>query len=93
MCTSACPTRIHVRDGKAVKIELADPAVNHCYSYMTGFSGSVEPEMKCKLVWGFSVPHQWPGEANINMLVDDSTLDPVSGFLPCKSQLCNVTRG
>jgi len=37
-----------------------------------------------------SVPHQWPGEANINLLVDDRTLDPVSGFLPCKSQLCQV---
>ncbi len=39
-----------------------------------------------------SLPHHWPGEANANTLVDDRTLDPISGFLPCKSQLCQVTR-
>jgi anaerobic selenocysteine-containing dehydrogenase len=39
-----------------------------------------------------SLPHHWPGEANANILVDDRTLDPISGFLPCKSQLCEVTR-
>jgi anaerobic selenocysteine-containing dehydrogenase len=40
-----------------------------------------------------SLPHHWPGEANANTLVDDQTLDPISGFLPCKSQLCQVTKG
>jgi len=40
-----------------------------------------------------SLPHHWPGEANVNLLVDDRTLDPISGFLPCKSQLCQVSRG
>ncbi|OGO01055.1 MAG: hypothetical protein A2Y90_03465, partial [Chloroflexi bacterium RBG_13_52_12] len=39
-----------------------------------------------------SLPHHWPGEANVNALVDDTTLDPVSGFIPCKSQLCQVTK-
>ncbi|MGD0779961.1 MAG: molybdopterin-dependent oxidoreductase [Dehalococcoidales bacterium] len=39
-----------------------------------------------------SIPHHWPGEANANLLVDDKTLDPISGFLPCKSQLCQVTK-
>jgi anaerobic selenocysteine-containing dehydrogenase len=39
-----------------------------------------------------SMPHHWPGEANVNRLVDDSTLDPVSGFVPFKSQLCQVTK-
>ena len=40
-----------------------------------------------------SLPHQWPGEANVNCLVDDRTLDPISGFIPCKSQLCEVRKG
>jgi anaerobic selenocysteine-containing dehydrogenase len=40
-----------------------------------------------------SLPHHWPGEANVNSLVDDRTLDPISGFLPCKSQLCQITKG
>ncbi len=39
-----------------------------------------------------SLPHHWPGEANVNELVDDKTLDPISGFIPCKSQLCQVTK-
>ena len=39
-----------------------------------------------------SLPHHWPGEANVNLLVDDQALDPISGFLPYKSQLCQVTK-
>jgi anaerobic selenocysteine-containing dehydrogenase len=39
-----------------------------------------------------SMPHHWPGEANVNSLVDDRSLDPISGFIPCKSQLCQVTK-
>ena len=38
------------------------------------------------------VPHQWPGEANVNILVDDRNLDPISGFAPFKSQLCQVAK-
>jgi len=39
-----------------------------------------------------SMAHQWPGEANVNALVDDKNLDPISGFPPYKSQLCQVTK-
>ncbi|OGO00548.1 MAG: hypothetical protein A2Y58_05625 [Chloroflexi bacterium RBG_13_51_52] len=39
-----------------------------------------------------SLPHHWPNEANVNELVDDTTLDPISGFIPCKSQLCQVVK-
>jgi anaerobic selenocysteine-containing dehydrogenase len=39
-----------------------------------------------------ALPHQWPGEANVNILVDDRTLDQISGFLPVKSQLCQVAK-
>jgi anaerobic selenocysteine-containing dehydrogenase len=39
-----------------------------------------------------SLPHHWPGEANVNRLVDDRSLDPISGFLPYKSQLCQVSK-
>jgi anaerobic selenocysteine-containing dehydrogenase len=38
------------------------------------------------------VPHQWPGEANVNILVNDQTPDPISGFSPYKSQLCQVSK-
>ncbi len=39
-----------------------------------------------------SLPHHWPDEANANALTDDRSLDPISGFPPVKSQLCQVTR-
>ena len=39
-----------------------------------------------------NAPHHWPGEANINRLVDDKNLDPISGFAPLKSLLCQVQR-
>jgi len=39
-----------------------------------------------------TMPHHWPGESSANALVNDQTLDPISGFLPCKSQLCQVAR-
>ncbi len=38
------------------------------------------------------IPHHWPGEANVNILIDDQNLDPISGFAPFKSQLCQVTK-
>ncbi len=39
-----------------------------------------------------SIPHHWAGEANANTLVDDKNLDPVSGFPPFKSLLCQVKK-
>ncbi|MFC1945627.1 molybdopterin-dependent oxidoreductase [Chloroflexota bacterium] len=39
-----------------------------------------------------ALPHHWPGDANANLLVDDQTPDPISGFTPCKSQLCQVAK-
>ena len=38
------------------------------------------------------IPHHWAGEANVNILVDDEGLDPISGFAPFKSQLCQVSK-
>jgi anaerobic selenocysteine-containing dehydrogenase len=36
-----------------------------------------------------NLPHGW-AEANVNALIDDTALDPVSGFAPFKAQLCQV---
>jgi anaerobic selenocysteine-containing dehydrogenase len=38
------------------------------------------------------IPHHWAGEANVNILTDDEGLDPISGFAPFKSQLCQVEK-
>jgi anaerobic selenocysteine-containing dehydrogenase len=40
-----------------------------------------------------SIPHHWPDDANANLLVDNEALDPISGFIPCKSLLCQVVKG
>lgn len=37
-------------------------------------------------------PHHWPDDANINILSDGDSLDPISGFAPFKSQLCQVSK-
>jgi anaerobic selenocysteine-containing dehydrogenase len=39
------------------------------------------------------VQYEWPGQSNANILVDDRELDPISGFAPMKSQLCQVVKG
>jgi anaerobic selenocysteine-containing dehydrogenase len=39
-----------------------------------------------------SAPHHWAGEANINNIIDDKDLDPISGFAPFKSSLCQVLK-
>lgn len=37
-------------------------------------------------------PHHWPEAANVNIVIDDRNLDPISGFPPFKSQLCQVAK-
>jgi anaerobic selenocysteine-containing dehydrogenase len=39
-----------------------------------------------------SAPHHWAGEANINNIIDDRDLDPISGFAAFKSALCQVLK-
>jgi anaerobic selenocysteine-containing dehydrogenase len=38
------------------------------------------------------VDYGWGGEANVNYLVDDTALDPISGFPGFKSSLCRVRK-
>jgi anaerobic selenocysteine-containing dehydrogenase len=39
-----------------------------------------------------SAPHGW-AQADVNRLIPDEGLDPISGFPPFKSSLCQVERG
>lgn len=113
MCTSSCPVKVHVRNGKAVKIEIPDSRSDHCPRWKamldfvyhpdrlthplkrTGERGSITMKANVTdtiLESVVSLPHHWPDEANVNITVDDVNMDPVSGFIPYKSQLCQVTR-
>jgi anaerobic selenocysteine-containing dehydrogenase len=38
-----------------------------------------------------SAPHGWAG-ADVNLLIPDAGLDPISGFPPFRSSLCQVQR-
>lgn len=39
-----------------------------------------------------SVPHGWPGEANVNLLTDIHLREPIMGYPQMKSQLCSIRR-
>jgi anaerobic selenocysteine-containing dehydrogenase len=39
-----------------------------------------------------SIPHGWPGEANVNLLTDVHCREPIMGYPQMKSQLCSIRR-
>ncbi|OQX00267.1 MAG: molybdopterin oxidoreductase, partial [Thiothrix lacustris] len=69
-----------IAEGDAVEIRSPRGAVT--------FRAAVTDIMKVGVVHCF---HGW-NEANINELTDDTQLDPISGFPPFKSLLCEVSR-
>jgi anaerobic selenocysteine-containing dehydrogenase len=82
-----------------VDINPADAAPRHIKTGDTVIISSPRGSIRMKanvtnaiLAGVVSMPHHWPDEANVNLLVDDKTLDPISGFLPCKSLLCQITK-
>jgi anaerobic selenocysteine-containing dehydrogenase len=80
---------IHPSDAKPRAIQSGDPVI------ITSPRGSIRMKAKVTstiLKGVVSLPHHWPGDANANILVDDQTLDPISGFPPFKSQLCQVEK-
>ena len=39
-----------------------------------------------------SIPHGWPGEANVNLLTDVHCREPIMGYPQMKSQLCSIRK-
>ncbi len=39
-----------------------------------------------------SIPHGWPGEANVNLLTDVHLREPIMGYPQMKSQLCRIQK-
>jgi anaerobic selenocysteine-containing dehydrogenase len=39
-----------------------------------------------------SIPHGWPGEANVNLLTDIHLREPIMGYPQMKSQLCSIRK-
>jgi anaerobic selenocysteine-containing dehydrogenase len=80
---------IHPADAAARGIQTGDTVTVTTPRGVITMKANVTDAIKEGVV---SLPHHWPDEANVNAIVNDVTLDPISGFIPCKSQLCQVTK-
>ncbi len=80
---------IHPDDARSRKIESG----NHVMIVSPRGSIMMRANVTDAILPGvINIPHDWPGAANANSLIDDKNLDPISGFAPLKSTLCNVLR-
>jgi anaerobic selenocysteine-containing dehydrogenase len=77
---------IHPDDASARGIEDGQPALVRSRRGAVRFIAKVTDRIKPGVV---HCSHGW-NSANINELTDDRTLDPISGFPPFKSSLCEV---
>lgn len=69
-----------VKDGEAVAVQTKRGSISIKATYEEGILPGV-----------VHIPHGWE-EANCNILTDDLSRDPVSGFPALKSQLCRVEK-
>ncbi|WP_020394166.1 molybdopterin-containing oxidoreductase family protein [Thiolinea disciformis] len=80
--------QIHPADAAQRQIQHGDTVAISSRRGKVIFRADVTDKMKQGVVHAF---HGW-NSANINELTDDQSLDPISGFPPFKSLLCQVQR-
>ena len=80
--------QIHPTDALTRGIHTGDAVLVRSPRGAVTFYADVSDEMKPGVVHCF---HGW-NEANVNELTDDATLDPISGFPPFKSLLCQIEK-
>ncbi len=80
--------QLHPRDAAARGIHQGDPVWVSSPRGRVRFRADITERIKPGVVHCF---HGW-NEANINELTDDRNLDPISGFPPFKSLLCQVEK-
>lgn len=80
--------QIHPHDAAERQIQTGDTVEISSRRGQVVFRAEVTDKMKQGVVHAF---HGW-NSANINELTDDQSLDPISGFPPFKSLLCQVRR-
>ena len=71
---------IDIEDGEAATVKTKRGSITIKTTYQEGILPGV-----------VHIPHGW-NEANCNLLTDDESRDPVSGFPALKSQLCRVQK-
>lgn len=69
-----------IENGEVVKVESPRGSIR----VKAKLSRDIHPKV-------LEIPHGWT-EANANMLTDDQSLDPISGFPPFRSLLCRVKK-
>jgi anaerobic selenocysteine-containing dehydrogenase len=62
------------------------------YGIQNGDSIIVESNRGQMMEGVVSIPHGWPGDANVNLLTDVHCREPIMGYPQMKSQLCSIRK-
>jgi anaerobic selenocysteine-containing dehydrogenase len=87
-----CPepyAEIHPKTAKRYGIKDGDPIVVESNRGEIRVRALLTGDMMEEVV---SIPHGWPGEANVNLLTDVHCREPIMGYPQMKSQLCLIRK-
>lgn len=80
---------MHPQTARRFNIEEGDPIIVESNRGRIKVKALVTEDMREGVV---SIPHGWPGEANVNILTDVHCREPIMGYPQMKSQLCSISK-
>lgn len=80
---------MHPRTAERFGIKNGDPVIVESDRGRIKVKALVTEDMSEGVV---SIPHGWPGEANVNLLTDVHCREPIMGYPQMKSQLCSIRK-
>jgi anaerobic selenocysteine-containing dehydrogenase len=80
---------IHAETAKKFGIKDGDPIIVESNRGQIKVNALVTKDILEGVV---SIPHGWPGEANVNLLTDIHCREPIMGYPQMKSLLCSIRR-
>jgi len=80
---------IHPKTAAQYRIKDGDPVVVESPRGQIKVKAKVTEDILEGVV---SIPHGWPGEANVNLLTDVHCREPIMGYPQMKSQLCSIRK-
>jgi anaerobic selenocysteine-containing dehydrogenase len=87
-----CPepfAEIHPRTAGKHGVKSGDPIIVESNRGRIKVKAQLTEDMAEGVV---SIPHGWPGEANVNLLTDIHLREPIMGYPQMKSQLCSIRK-
>jgi anaerobic selenocysteine-containing dehydrogenase len=87
-----CPeayAEIHPKTAKQFGVTDGDPVIVESNRGQIKVKALVTGDMMEGVV---SIPHGWPGNANVNLLTDVHCREPIMGYPQMKSQLCRIRK-